>query len=82
MPDEPTSKRVDIAQWVGTALWIILIESHVISRPLVFRFGPFIMLLSFFVIASPIAAKKWQRMCLLAAGVAVVGFLLTRFVFR
>jgi hypothetical protein len=28
MPEEASSRRVDIATWVGTVLWIIMIESQ------------------------------------------------------
>jgi hypothetical protein len=82
MSEEASSRRVDIATWVGTVLWIIMIESHVMSRPLVFLFGPFVALFCFLAIASPIPAKRRWRMSLLAAVVSVVGFLFTRYVFR
>ena len=82
MPEEPTSIRPDIAQWVGTLLWIIMLESHVISRPLVFLFGPFLVLICFVVIAFPIQRKRLRNACLLAAAVYIGGFILTRYVFR
>jgi len=67
MSDEPGSKRADIASWVGTALWIVLLESHIISRPLVFLLGPLLMLLCILLIASPVAANRWRRLITLAA---------------
>ena len=74
--------RKDIAQWVGTILWIVLLESHVISRPLVFLFGPFIMLLSFVTIAFPVPRKRLRQICLGAVAMSIGGFLLTKYVFR
>jgi FtsH-binding integral membrane protein len=82
MPDEPASEHVDIASWVGTALWIILLESHIISRPLVFLLGPLVMLSCIFIIASPIPPNRRRRLFLFAAVTSVAGFLLTEYVFR
>jgi hypothetical protein len=80
--DEAASKRADIAMWVGIVLWIILLESHVIARPLVFLLGPFLVLVCTFLIASPIPANSRRRLVTFAAVMSVGGFLLTRFVFR
>jgi hypothetical protein len=49
MSDEASSKRADITSWVGTALWIVLLENHIISRPLVFLLGPLLMLRRYFL---------------------------------
>jgi hypothetical protein len=82
MSDELESKRTDIASWIGTALWIILLESHIISRSFVFLLGPLLMLVCMFIIASPIPANRRQRLFTFAAVMSVAGFLLTRYVFR
>ena len=82
MPDESEWSRADIAQWIGTLLWIVLLESHVISRPLVFLFGPFIVLLSFVTVACPIPRKRLRHICLFAVATSAGGFLLTKYVFR
>jgi hypothetical protein len=58
MPEEASSRRVDIATWVGTVLWIIMIESHVMSRPLVFLFWPFVALFCFLPIASAYSGEE------------------------
>ena len=81
MQEESGTKRFDVAQWVGTLLWIILLESHVISRPLVFLLGPFVLMVCFLVIASPIPATRLRRTLLFAVTVSVGGFLLTKYVF-
>jgi len=82
MPDESGWSRADIAQWVGTLLWIVLLESHVISRPLVFLFGPFIVLLSLVIIAFPIRGKRLGKICVISVVASIGGFLLTKYVFR
>jgi hypothetical protein len=82
MADEPTSGRADVAQWIGTALVIIMLESHVMSRPLVFLFGPFVILLCMVLIAWPLPTRGLRRGCFIAVLFSVVGFLLTRYVFR
>jgi hypothetical protein len=81
MPDESGWSRADVAQWVGTLLWIVLLESHVISRPLVFLFGPFIVLLSFVTIGFPIPVKRLRQISLFAVATSIGGFLLTKYVF-
>jgi hypothetical protein len=82
MAEGTASRRADIATWVGTLLWIILLESHATSRPLAFLLGPFVALICFVVIAAPIPAERWRRMSLLSGVVSVAGFLLTKYVFR
>jgi len=81
MPDEQGWTRGDVGSWVGMLLCIILLESHVISRPLVFLFAPFVALLPSLVIA-PIRGKRLRLVCLAAVTCSVVGFLLARYVFR
>ena len=76
MPDESDWRRADVAQWIGTLLWIVLLESHVVSRPLVFLLGPFIVLLSFVTIAFPVPRKRLRQMCLFALATSISGFLL------
>src|ERR1700693_5496317 len=61
MPDDSSFSRLDIAQWIGTLLWIVLLGSHVISRPLVFLLGPVVMLLCTFLIGSPIDSQRLRR---------------------
>ena len=73
--------RGDIGSWVGVLLCIILLESHVISRPLVFLLAPFVALLPSLVIA-PIRGKRLQLVCLAAVTCSVVGFVLSKYVFR
>jgi hypothetical protein len=82
MSDESGWSRDDIAQWVGTILWIVFLESHVISRPLVFLCGPFIMLSSFVIIAFPIRGKRLRQVGLFSVATSIGGFLLTKYVFR
>jgi len=82
MPDDSSFDRLDIAQWVGTLLWITLLESHVISRPLVFLLGPFVVLLCMVLIASPLDSRRLRRTCVITGLLSIGGFLLTRYVFK
>jgi hypothetical protein len=81
MADEQGWTRGDIGSWVGVLLCIILLESHVISRPLVFLLAPFVVLIPSLIIA-PIRGKRLRLVCLSAVTCSVVGFLLARYVFR
>ena len=72
--------RRNIAQWVATLLLIIVLESHVISRPIVFLLGPFVILISIYV--ARVSIQRWQRAWLIAALISTAGFLLTRYVFK
>jgi hypothetical protein len=80
MSDEP-SPRLNVATWVGVVFWLILLESHTISRPFVFLLGPFIVIISIVVIAPRVFAKRWQRTLLIATASSAGSFLLTKYVF-
>jgi hypothetical protein len=82
MANDSRLDRLDIAQWVGNLLWIIMLESHLLSRPFVFLVGPLVVLLCMFVIGSPIPFRRLQRASLIAVLLSVGGFLLTKYVFR
>ena len=82
MAEESGWSREDVAQWIGTILWIILLESHVISRPLVFLFGPFIVFVCFVTIGFPIRGKRLRQLCLFSVATSIGGFLVTKYVFR
>jgi hypothetical protein len=82
MPDEQGWTREDVGSWVGVLLCIILLESHAVSRPLVFLIAPFVVLLCLLVIAFPIRGKRLQRVSIAATAVSVAGFLLARYVLR
>jgi hypothetical protein len=82
MPNEQTSIRSDVGQWVGTLLWIIILESHVTSRSLAFLVGPFVVLASIAVIAFPIQRKKLRNVGLLTVAISIGGYVLTRYVFH
>ena len=81
MADEQGWTRGDIGSWVGVLLCIILLESHVISRPLVFLLAPLVVLIPSLIIA-PIRGKRLRLVCLAAVTCSVVGFVLARYVFR
>jgi hypothetical protein len=80
-PDEQDWTRGDVGSWVGVLLCIILLESQLISRPLVFLLAPFVVLLPSLVIA-PIRGKRLRLVCLAAVTCSVVGFVLAKYVFR
>jgi nitrate reductase gamma subunit len=80
-PDEQDWTRGDVGSWAGVLLCIILLESHLISRPLVFLLAPFVVLLPSLVIA-PIRGKRLRLVCLAAVTCSVVGFALAKYVFH
>ena len=73
--------RATIAQYVGTVLFIVLLETHTVSRPMAFLLGPWIICLCLFVAAPSNFLARWQRIVLIAAAASVSAFLLTRYVF-
>jgi len=81
MADEQDWTRGDIGLWVGVLLCIILLESHVISRPLMFLIAPFVVLIPSLALES-IRGKRLRFACLAAVACSVVAFLLARYVFR
>ena len=79
--DEQDWTRGDIGSWVGVLLCIILLESHLISRPLVFLLAPFVVLLPSLAI-TPIRGKRLRLVCFSAVTCSAVGFVLAKYVFR
>jgi len=79
--DEQDWTRGDVGSWVGVLLCIILLESHVIPRPLVFLLAPFVVLLPSLAI-EPIRGKRLRLVCLAALTCSVVAFVLAKYVFR
>jgi hypothetical protein len=77
---EKDKTRLDIAQYVGTLLAIVMLESRIVSRGAVFLLAPFVFWLCLFA-ASPIARDRWRRTLPLATLASVLGYLLVRFVF-
>jgi hypothetical protein len=74
--------RSTVAQYVGTVLFIVLLETHVVSRPTAFLLGPWIICLCLFVAAPSNFRSRWRRIVLVAGAAAAMGFLVTRYVFK
>jgi hypothetical protein len=70
-----------VAQYVGIVLFIVLLETHVVSRPIAFLLGPWIICLCLFVAASSGFRTKWRRLILIAGAASALGYLITRYVF-
>jgi len=70
--------RGNIASWTAVLLLIVLLESHIVRRPVVFLVGPFVVLIFVYIARAPIKKVAW----LAAALISIAGFLLTRYVFR
>ena len=79
MTSEKDKIRLDIAQYMGTLLAIVMLESHIVSRLVVFILAPFVFWLCLFV-ASPVARGRWRRTLPLAAAASILGYLFARFV--
>jgi hypothetical protein len=80
MNPEKDKIRLDIAQYLGALIAIIMLESHIVSRVVVFTLAPFVFWFCLFV-ASPVARGRWRRTLPLAAAASVLGYFLARFVF-
>lgn len=79
--DEQRWTRGDLGSWLGVLLCIVFLESHVITRPLVFLVAPFVVLIPSLAL-EPVRGKRLQFVCLAAVACSAVGFLLARYVFR
>lgn len=79
MNQEKDKIRLDIAQYVGTLLAIVMLESRIASRVAVFILAPFVFWFCLFI-ASPVARGRWRRTLPLAAAASALGYLFARFV--
>ena len=73
--------RLTIAQYVGIAIVIVMLETHAVSRPVTFLLGPYIIWVCMIVTAPPELRRRWPLALLIAAILSVLGFALTRYVF-
>jgi hypothetical protein len=71
--------KLVVAQYVGALLFIAILESHLVSRPVAFLVGPFVVWICLFL-ASPSGRGMWRTLAL-AALASSLGYLLMRFVF-
>ncbi len=79
MSHDKGKTRLDVAQYLGTLLAIILLESHLMPRVYVLILAPFIVWLCLFV-ASPVGRARWRRTLPVAAVASILGYLIARFV--
>ena len=79
MSQDKDKIRLDVAQYLGILLAIILLESHLMPRVYVLILAPFVVWLCLFV-ASPVARAGWRRTLPLAAAASIVGYLIAHFV--
>ena len=78
MANEQDWTRGDIGSWLVVLLCIILLESHVIARPLVFLVAPIVVLIPSLAL-EPIRGKRLRFVCLAAVACSVVCFVLARY---
>ena len=74
--------RLTIGQYVGTLLWIVLLETRVVSRPMSFLLGPWLICGCFLVADPSRFRQKWGRDLLLSGALSVLGYLVTKLVLR
>jgi hypothetical protein len=71
MNTSETSKIFDkltIAQYAGMLFFIVALETRVVSRPVIFLVGPFVVWLGLFLAAPPpMRRERWRRSLLIAA---------------
>jgi len=79
--DKVYFNRSTIAQYIGTVLFIVLLESHVVSRPIAFLLGPWIICLCLLIAALSDFRTKWRRLLLIAGTASALGYLITRCLF-
>ena len=73
--------RVDVATYLGMFIWIVMLESHWLPRPIVFLLGPFLVLGCIYLLGPSLTADRWRSAFFLAVTISVLGFVLTRYVF-
>jgi hypothetical protein len=64
--------RSTVGQYVATVLFIVLIETHVVSRPMAFLLGPWIVCLCLFVAAASKFRTKWRHTVLIAGAASAL----------
>ena len=74
--DEKNFERVSIAQAAGWVLFIVAIEFHIVSRPVVFLLAP-LATWSFLTLAYPAATRRarWRGTLAIAVVSSVVLYL-------
>ena len=74
--------RSTVAQYVGTVLFIVLLETHVVSCWIAFLLGPWIICVCLLFVAAPSNFRiRWRRTVLVAGAASALGFLMTQYVF-
>ncbi len=72
--------RLTIGKYIGVALSIALIETHLVSRPVAFLLVPWLISICLFI-ASPLHFRTmWRRAVLIAASASGLGYVLMRYV--
>ena len=69
-------RALTIVQWVGAAILIVCFESHMISRPTVFLFGPLALWAVMMAVEVPEIRRKRWRVSLAVISTCSVGFYL------
>jgi ABC-type enterobactin transport system permease subunit len=74
-------ERVDVATYGGVLIWLILLETHLLSRPITFLLGPLIIVILFYLLVPSVSADRWRSVLVAAAVASVLGYVLTRYIF-
>jgi ABC-type enterobactin transport system permease subunit len=74
--------RFDVGLWGGNLIFVILLETHLVSRPLVFFIGPLVTLPCIYLIAPSVPPKRWGRASIVTILISVAGYLMTKYVFK
>lgn len=72
--------KVSVAKYIGAALGIALIESHIVSRPIAFLLVPWVIVGCLFAGAPSYFTALWRRTILISVAASAMGYLLARFV--
>ena len=74
--------RLTLAQCIGTLLFVVAIETGLVSRPVAFLVGPFLVWFCMLVAAPAELRTKWKRTLFIAAACSAIGYLIFRYVVR
>jgi hypothetical protein len=73
--------RANVAIFVGMIIWLILLESHLLPRPIVFLLGPIAIFGCICLLVPSVLADRWRSILVTAGVASALGYLLARYVF-
>ena len=70
--------RLTIGQYIGTVLFVALLETRFVARPVAFLIGPFVMCFCLLIATPSDFLKRWKRSLAIATAASLIGYAVTQ----